>query len=220
MLLVDLLAFGRMLGGVDGGVRGLAVDVPLLELDAHHRQRQHRGHDVGQMLDEVDLTGFDVLVECGAGDLVDERLPALDRRRGQVGVQRPAVLAVLGLVHLEDAAANHGRATGLGNGDALERGLTGDVVMVGHRGAAGELEHVRAVGGHPVPAVGVGPGHRALGLHLLGDLLELQPILGGVPVEVIPVLLAVVGRDIVDAHGVVSLFWPIGQPRGATRLIR
>jgi hypothetical protein len=33
------------------------------------------------MVDEVDLTGLDVFVECRPGDLVDERLPALDRRR-------------------------------------------------------------------------------------------------------------------------------------------
>ncbi len=77
---VDLLPIGRVLGCVHRRMRRLAVDVPLLELDAHHRQREDRGHHVGQMVDEVDPAGLDVFVECGAGDLVDERLPALDRR--------------------------------------------------------------------------------------------------------------------------------------------
>ena len=71
------------------------------------------------------------------------------------------------------------------------RRLAVDVVVVGHRGAAGEFEDVLAVRGDPVPVVGVRPRHRALGLHLLGDLLELQPVLRRVPVEVVAVLLAV-----------------------------
>ena len=78
---VDLLPVGRVFGCVHRRMGRLAVDVPFLELDAHHRQREDSGNHVGQMVDEVDLTGLDVFVECRPGDLVDERLPALDRRR-------------------------------------------------------------------------------------------------------------------------------------------
>ena len=83
----DASDVGGVLGGVDRGVDRLAVDRPVLQRDAQHRQRQHGGHDVGQVVDEVDLAVFDLLVEAGAGDLVDERLPALDRGRRQVGVE-------------------------------------------------------------------------------------------------------------------------------------
>ncbi len=106
--------------GVDTeSVRGLAVDRPLLQLDAHHRQREHRGHDVGEVVDEVDPAGLDLLVECRAHDLVDERLPPLDRGGGQVRVERAAVGAVLGLVHLQDAAAHDGGPLRLRDRDAL-----------------------------------------------------------------------------------------------------
>ena len=97
---------GRVFRGGHRSVRRLAVDRPLLQLDAHHRQRQHRGHDVGEVVDEVDAARLDLLVEGGAHDLVDERLPPLDRGGRQVRVQRTAVGAVLGLVHLQDAAAH------------------------------------------------------------------------------------------------------------------
>ena len=104
----DARGVGRVLRGGHREVRGLAVDRPLLQLDAHHRQREHRGHDVGEVVDEVDSAGLDLLVEGGAHDLVDERLPPLDRGGGEVRVQRAAVGAVLGLVHLQDAAAHDG----------------------------------------------------------------------------------------------------------------
>ena len=47
-----------------------------------------------------------------------------------------------------------------------------DVVVVGDHRAAGELEDRVAAAGDPVAVVGVGPGHRALGLDLFGDLLN------------------------------------------------
>jgi hypothetical protein len=88
-----------------------------------------------------------------------------------------------------------------------------DIVIVGYDRAAGELEHRVAAAGDPVAVVGVGPGDRALVVDLLGDLLELGAVLRGVPVEVIPVLLAIaVADDVVDAHDVDSAVWSDGDP--------
>ena len=115
----DAWGVRRVLRGGHRQVRGLAVDRPLLQLDAHHRQGEHRGHDVGEIVDEVDAARLDLLVERRAHDLVDERLPPLDRGGGQVGVQRAAVGAVLGLVHLQDAAAHDRGPLRLRDGDAL-----------------------------------------------------------------------------------------------------
>ena len=186
----DARGVGRVFRSGHRQVGGLAVDRPLLELDAHHRQGEHRGHDVGEVVDEVDAARLDLLVEGRPGDLVDERLPPLDRGGGQVGVQRTAVGAVLGFVHLQDAAAHDRGPLRLRDRDALvPAALSVDVVIVGHDRTARQFEDVLAVRGDPVPVVDVGPGHRALGLHLLGDLLELQPVLRGVPVEVVPILL-------------------------------
>ena len=42
---------------------GLAVDRPFGERNAHHRQGQHRGHDVGEVIDEIDPARLDLLVE-------------------------------------------------------------------------------------------------------------------------------------------------------------
>ena len=59
----DAGGVGRVFRGGHREVRGLAVDRPLLQLDSHHRQREHRGHDVGEVVDEVDPAGLDLLVE-------------------------------------------------------------------------------------------------------------------------------------------------------------
>src|SRR5690606_38529060 len=78
-----------------------------------------------------------------------------------------------------------------------------DIVVVGDVRATGQFEDHIGARGDPVALVGVGPGEGALGVHLLGDLLEPVPVLGGVPVEVVGEgLLAVpVGDRIVDGHG-------------------
>ena len=182
----DPLDVGGVLRGVDRRVNRLAVEVPLLQWNAQHRQREYRGHDVGQVVDEVDAAGLDLLVEAGAGDVVDERFPTLDRGRRQVGIEHGAVGAVFGLIHLQDAAAHHADAAGGRNRNPfVAAAFVVDVVIVGDRGAAGELENLVAARRDPVPAVGLGPRHRALGVHLLGDLLELRAVLRGVPVEVV-----------------------------------
>ena len=196
-----------VLRGVDRGMDWLAVDRPVLQRDAQHRQRQHRRHDVGQIVDEVDVAVFDLLVEARAGHVVDERRPTLDRGRRQVRVEHGAIGAVLRVVHLQDAAPHTARALGLGDRNTLVAlAFTVDVVIVGDDRASGELEHRLAAAGNPVALVGVGPRDRALGVDVLGDLLELGSIFGGVPVEVVPVLLAIaVAHNVVDAQGVDSV---------------
>ena len=123
---------------------------------------------------------------------VHHRGPAADRGGGQVGVERLAVVPLLGRVHLEEPALDLHALRG-GDGDALVAApLVVHVVVVGQVfGRAGELEDLAVAGRDPVAAVGVAPGDGALGVHLLGDRLELVAVLRGVPVEVIPVLLAV-----------------------------
>jgi len=63
------------------GMNRLAIHVPVLQRDAEQGQCQNGRHDIGQIIDEVDAAGLDLLVEAGAGDVVDERFPALDRGR-------------------------------------------------------------------------------------------------------------------------------------------
>ena len=58
-------------------------------------------------------------------------------------------------------------------------------------GRAGEFEDLAVAGRDPVAAVGVRPGDRALGVHLLGDGLELVTVFWGMPVEMEPILLAI-----------------------------
>lgn len=128
-------------GRVDVGVGRLAIELPLLQRNAHQGQRQDGRHDVREIVDEVDPPGFDLLVDAGPHDLVDEWLPAFDGRRRQVGVEDAAVGGVLGFIHLEHAATHAGGLRNRGNGDALVAGaFAGDVVVVGHVRASRELE--------------------------------------------------------------------------------
>ena len=117
----DALGLGRVPGGGHRQVRRLAVDHPLVQLDAHHRQGEYCWHDVGEVVDEVDAARFDLLVKSRPHDFVDEWLPPLDRGGGEIRVQRTAVGAVLGLVHFQDAAAHDCGPLCLGDGDALVR---------------------------------------------------------------------------------------------------
>lgn len=203
----DPLDVGGVLGCVDRGMHRLAVHVPLLQRDAEHGQGEDGGHDVGEVVDEVDAAALDLLVEAGARHVVDERLPALDRGRGQIRVEHGPVGAVLGVVHLQDAAADGADAAGRGDRNAfIATAFAVDVVVVGDRRAARQLEDLVAAGRHPVAAVGIRPGHGALGVHLFGDGLELRPILGRMPIEVVSVLLPVtVIDDVVDTQRSVSL---------------
>lgn len=74
-------------GSVDVGVGRLAIELPLLQRNAHQGQRQDGRHDVREIVDEVDPPGFDLLVDAGPHDLVDEWFPAFDGRRRQVGLR-------------------------------------------------------------------------------------------------------------------------------------
>src|ERR1700757_5298590 len=107
---------------------------------------------------------------------------------------------MFGVVYLEDAAAHTIDAAGRRDQNPfVAAALVVDVMIVGDRRAAGEFEYLVTAGRHPVAAVGVAPGHRAAGVHLLGDLLELRAVLRGMPVEVVPVPLTLaVVDDIVD----------------------
>src|SRR5947209_15100383 len=80
------------------------------------------------------------------------------------------------------------------------------VVVVGDGGTPGELEDFVAAGRDPMAAVGFSPGHWALGVHLFGNRLELRPVFGSMPIEVVPVLLAIAVADgVIDTHSSVSL---------------
>ncbi len=122
---------------------------------------------------------------------------------GQVRVEQGPKLVMLGVVHLQDAAADTRGAIHRRDGDTLvSLALSVDVVIGGHVRRSGEREHLLAAGGHPVATVGLGPRHRALRLHLLRDRQEVVAVVGGVAVEIEPVRLAVVVRDdVVNAHG-------------------
>src|SRR6201992_3706645 len=111
---------------------------------------------------------------------------------------------MLRFIHLQYAAAYTARPLGRRDRNAfVALAFTVDVVVVGDNRATGQLEHRLAAASDPVTFVGVGPGDRALGVDLFGDLLELGSVLRGVPVEVVAVLLAIaVADDVVDAHGV------------------
>src|SRR6185312_12630934 len=160
-----------------------------------------------QVVDEVDAAVLDLLVKAGPRHVVDERLPAFDRGRRQIGVEHGSVGAVVGVVHFQDAAAYRADALGRGDRNAfVAAAFAVDVVIVGDNGAAGQLEDLVATGRNPVAAVGFRPGDGALGMHLVGDRLELRPVLGGMPIKVIGVLLTVaVIDDIVDTQRSVSL---------------
>jgi hypothetical protein len=84
--------------------------------------------------------------------------------------------------------------------------LAGHVVVVGqHVRAAGDVEDLLVPAGDPVPAVRVAPGDRALAVQVIGDLLEVVPVIWRVPVVV--VALGLPGRlaEVGDCH-VVSPF--------------
>ena len=46
-------------------VRRLAVDLPVGERQPEHRHGEHRGDDVGEVVDEVEATGLDHVVDAG-----------------------------------------------------------------------------------------------------------------------------------------------------------
>src|SRR5258708_1089375 len=63
----------------------------------------------------------------------------------------------------------------------------GEVLGVGREGGGGgEVEDLGGPARARVPAVGVAPGDRALVVQLLGDLLEVVPVVRRVPVVVVP----------------------------------
>ena len=218
-LLVDDLLLGRARLGVDLRVDRLHVGHVVVHREAEHRHRQHRGDDVGQVVDEVDPAGLDHLVDRGAGDLVDDRLPAGDRRRGQVRVERVAVVPLRRRVHAQEHAAEPAGRAVLQLADLQRRRRDRDpgvavalavrVVVVGqHVGPAGGVEQLLVAADEPVAAVGVVPRDRLAGVQLVGQPLELGPVLVAVPVELdaqraaVPCG-AVVGADaVVDGHAV------------------
>src|SRR5882757_1054483 len=114
---------------------------------------------------------------------------------------------MLRLVHFQDAATHTARTFGPGDRNTLiALTFAIDVMVVGDDRAPGQLEYSLAAAGDPMAFVGVGPGDRALGVDLLGDLLELGSVLRGVPVEVISVLFAIAVADkVIDAHDVPSV---------------
>jgi hypothetical protein len=114
---------------------------------------------------------------------------------------------VLGVVHFQDAAAHRADAAGRGDRNSfVATAFAVQVVVVGDSRTTGELEDLVAAGRYPMAAVGLGPGHRARGLHLLGDGFELRPVPGAVPIEVVLVLLAIsVADGVIDTHSFVSL---------------
>ena len=48
-------------------VRGLAVDLPVGERQPEHRHGEHRGHDVGEVVDEVEASRLDDVVDARRG---------------------------------------------------------------------------------------------------------------------------------------------------------
>ena len=187
---------GRVGRGVDRGVDRLDVDVPVLQRDPEHPQGEHGGHDVGQVVDEVDPAGLDLLVQAGADELVHQRRPPGHRGRRQVRVEQLPVVPLLGRVHLQEAAAER-HLRGRDRDALVAPPLVVRVVVVGHvLGRPGQLEDLGVPGGDPVAAVGVAPRDRALVQHLRGDVGELLPVLGRVPVEVVAVLLPPVSSSV------------------------
>jgi hypothetical protein len=83
-------------------VGGLAVDLPVGERQPQHRHGEDRGNDVGEVVDEVEATGLDHVVDAGPGEVVDERLPLHDRGGGEERVEDPPVLRLLRWVHLDE----------------------------------------------------------------------------------------------------------------------
>ena len=102
----DALRVGGVGGGVHLSVGRFAVDLPVLQRNAQQAEGEHGRDDVRQVVDEVDPAVFDLLVEAGLDDFVDDGHPALHRGGRQIPVERRAVLPVLGVVHFQDAAAN------------------------------------------------------------------------------------------------------------------
>ena len=156
-------------------VRGLAVDLPVGERQAEHRHGEHRGHDVGEVVDEVEPTGLDHVVDARAREVLDERIPHLHRRRRQERVEDAAVLRLLGRVHLDEAAA---RRPALGDRDALVAvALAVGVVVVRQEvGALRDRAQHLVAGDDPEAVVLAAPRDRAL----LAQLVRLRRV--GLPV--------------------------------------
>ena len=204
VLLPNLFCLRRILRGVDQSVRGLTVEKPLLQRDAQHCQGQHSRHHVGQIIDEIDAPLLDLLIDTGPHHFVDKRLPALDRRWRQVRIEGVAIPALFGRIHLENAGPQGDRL--VWNRDpVVAAALTVRVVVVGDVRAASQFEHGMAAACDPVAAVGVRPSDRALFLQFLCDLLELEPVLRGMPIKIKAMFLAIAVGDGVIAHGIVSL---------------
>lgn len=113
-------------------------------------------------------------------------------------------LAMFGVVHLQDSAPDTRCPDGSRDHDSLVPAANSlDVVIVRDVGRACEGEYRLAARGDPVAAVGVGPGHGALGVHLPGDLREVVAVVRCVPVELEDGC-SVTGIDdgLVSAHGI------------------
>ena len=156
-------------------VRGLAVHLPVGEGQPEHRHGEHRGHDVGEVVDEVEAAALDHLVDARPGEVGDERLPPLHRRRRQERVEDAAVLRLLGRVHLDEAAA---RRAARGDRDPVVAvALAGRVVVVREQvGALRQRAQLLVAGDHPEAAVAGAPRHRAL----LAELVRLARVGGAV----------------------------------------
>ena len=175
----------RVGGGVHLRVGRFAIDLPVLQRYAQQTERQHRGHDVREIVDEVDPAILDLLVEARLDDLVDDGNPPVHRRGRKIGVQRGAVLPVLGFVHLEHPAAELRADSAARNADAdVALALPADVVVVGDVRTPRQFEDFSVARCHPVPAVRVGPRQRTALVHLGGDLLEAVAVLRRVAIEV------------------------------------
>ena len=142
-------------------VGGLAVDLPVGERQPQHRHGEHRGNDVGEVVDEVEATGLDHVVDAGPGEVVDERLPLHDRGGGEERVEHPPVLRLLRWVHLDEPPT--GRSPRRDRDPLVPVAQAVGVVVVRQQvGALGECAQLLVSGDDPEALVLGAPRHRAL----------------------------------------------------------
>ena len=163
-------------------VRRFAVDLPVCERQPEHRHGEDRGHDVREVVDEIEATGLDHVVDAGTGEVGDQRLPPHDGGGREERVQHPPVLGLLGRVHLDEATPG---AAPLRDRDALVPvALAVGIVVVRQQvGALGERAQFLVTGDDPEPVVVRAPGHRALLAELVGLRRIRLAVLGRVLVE-------------------------------------
>ena len=147
------------------------------------------GDHVGQVVDEIDPAGLDLLVQAGASQVLGHRLPASHGGGRQIWIERPPVVPLGGRIHLQKAG--YGAVGLVRDGDShVPVALTLRVAVVGQKSSvAGELEDLVVAARHPVPPIGLRPRDGAGCVQLMGDVGEAVDVVRTVPVEVDGILL-------------------------------